>query len=237
MMNFCRSGLTNFAAVSLALHKLGYKPLGVRIDSGDLAYLSRKSREFFRQVDKVFEIDCFTNLSIMASNEISEEIIMSLADQKHEINALGIGTKLVTCYKDPALGCVYKIVELNGEPKMKLSQDCSKLTIPGKKFAYRLIGSNNQALVDLMQNASEPVPVVGQKVLCQHPFKANKRVYVTPSDVILLHKLFIKNGKIVEKLPNLHEIRQFVQSNLNMVRSDIKRYLNPTPYKVILNIN
>jgi len=82
--------------------------------------------------------DWIAKLKIVASNDINEETIRSLNDQKHSIDAFGVGTHLVTCQKQPALGCVYKLVDLDGKPKIKLSEDVGKLTIPGRKKAFRL---------------------------------------------------------------------------------------------------
>ena len=104
-----RSGILNFCAVALALNELGYKPVGIRIDSGDLAYQSIVAYEIFRKVAQAFNLDWFPSLLIIVSNDINEETIVSLNEQKHRINALGIGTHLVTCEKQPALGCVYKV--------------------------------------------------------------------------------------------------------------------------------
>lgn len=169
---------------------------------------------------------------IMASNDINEETILSLNDQGHKINCFGIGTHLVTCQRQPALGCVYKMVELNGEPRIKLSQDVGKVTMPGKKDAYRLYSESGHALIDLLQRSTEPPPEKNKKVLCRHPFEESKRAYVIPSNVENLHRIFWKDGKICEPLPNLDEIRERVRASLKCLRPDIKRNLNPTPYKV-----
>ena len=108
-----KSGLLNFAAVTLALHDLGYTAIGIRIDSGDLAYLSRVARETFQNIATKFNIPWFANVQIVASNDINEDTILSLNDQGHAIDCFGIGTHLVTCQRQPALGCVYKLVEIN----------------------------------------------------------------------------------------------------------------------------
>ncbi|XP_045774747.1 nicotinate phosphoribosyltransferase isoform X1 [Maniola jurtina] len=230
-----RSGLLNFCAVALALNDCGYKAVGIRIDSGDLAYLSVLARDTFHQVAEQFQLPWFTNLTIVASNDINEETILSLHEQGHAIDCFGIGTHLVTCQRQPALGCVYKLVEINGQPRIKLSQDVGKVTIPGHKEAYRLFGADGHALIDLLQRSLEPAPEVGQKVLCRHPFQESKRAYVIPSKVEHLYKVYWKDGRICIRPKPLVEVRERVQSSLRTLRQDIKRNLNPTPYKVAVS--
>lgn len=95
----------------------------------------------------------------------------------------------VTCQRQPALGCVYKLVEINGQPRIKLSQDVEKVTMPGNKNVYRLYSADGHALIDLIQKKNEPAPEVGQKVLCRHPFQESKRAHVIPSRVEPLYKV------------------------------------------------
>jgi len=144
------SGLPNFLAVALALHEFGYMARGIRLDSGDLAYLSKRCRNVFEEVATAFGVEAFRNLTIVASNDLSEEVLWSLKEQGHSIDAFGVGTNLVTCSAQPALGCVYKLVEVRGEPRMKISQDHFKVTIPGRKECYRLYNSQGQPVVDIM---------------------------------------------------------------------------------------
>ncbi|KAL9922899.1 nicotinate phosphoribosyltransferase isoform X5 [Glossina fuscipes] len=230
-----RSGLLNFCAVALALNDLGYQAVGIRIDSGDLAYLSCLARETFERVAERFKVQWFNKLTIVASNDINEETILSLNEQGHKIDCFGIGTHLVTCQRQPALGCVYKLVEINGQPRIKLSQDVEKVTMPGHKNAYRLYSSDGHALIDLLQKVSETPPEVGQKVLCRHPFQESKRAYVIPSRVEPLYKIYWQNGKITQKLPTLELVREKVQKSLKTLRNDHKRTLNPTPYKFAIS--
>ncbi|TDG44515.1 hypothetical protein AWZ03_009093 [Drosophila navojoa] len=232
-----RSGLLNFSAVALALNDLGYHALGIRIDSGDLAYLSCLAREAFEKVADRFKVPWFNKLTIVASNDINEDTILSLNEQGHKIDCFGIGTHLVTCQRQPALGCVYKLVEINGQARIKLSQDVEKVTMPGNKNAYRLYSADGHALIDLLQKDSEHPPAVGQKVLCRHPFQESKRAYVIPSHVESLYKVYWKAGKICQQLPTLEQVREKVQISLKTLRNDHKRTLNPTPYKVAVSDN
>lgn len=90
---------------------------------------------------------------------------------------------MVTCKRQPALGCVYKLVSINNEPRLKVSQTFEKMTIPGKKFAYRLFDNKGEPILDLMTLDGEDIPRVNERVLCVHPFVFRKRCYVTPSRV------------------------------------------------------
>lgn len=224
------SGVYNMLAVSLALNDLGYKPIGIRLDSGDLAYLSKECRRIFIACSKQFNVD-FQKLMIVASNDICEPILYSLKEQGHEIDCFGIGTHLVTCKAQPALGCVYKLVEIRGKPRIKISQDIEKITIPGRKEAYRLFNEGGEPLVDLLVHVGSNAPVKGRKILCRHPFMANKRVYVTPSKVELLHEL-VWDGKLVKPFPTVTEVRDTVKRELAKLRTDVVRSTNPTPYKL-----
>ncbi|XP_014252638.1 nicotinate phosphoribosyltransferase isoform X7 [Cimex lectularius] len=230
-----RSGLINFCSVAMALNDLGYRAIGIRIDSGDLAYLSNKAREVFIKISHQYYLSWFADLQIMASNDINEDTILSLNDQNHKIDCFAIGTHLVTCQRQPALGCVYKLVEINGIPRIKLSQDVAKVTMPGRKDAYRLYGTDGHALIDLLQRSVESPPEVGVRVLCRHPFQESKRAYVIPTRVEPLYKEYWSNGKIRTPLPTLGEVRQRVQTSLQTLRQDHKRNLNPTPYKVAVS--
>ncbi|RZC41714.1 nicotinate phosphoribosyltransferase [Asbolus verrucosus] len=233
--NEYRSGLLNFCSVALALNDLGYRAIGIRLDSGDLAYLSNVARQLFNEISEKYDIPWFEDLMIMASNDINEETILSLNEQGHKINCFGIGTHLVTCQRQPALGCVYKLVELNGQPRIKLSQDVAKVTMPGRKDAYRLYSESGHALVDLLQRSTEPPPDINEKVLCRHPFIESKRAYVIPSRVEKLLTVYWKDGAICQALPNLQQIKERVQTSLKTLRPDIKRNLNPTPFKVAVS--
>ncbi|CAM8989405.1 unnamed protein product [Rhodiola kirilowii] len=229
-----RSGIPNFCAVALALNELGYKAGGIRLDSGDLAYLSTEARKFFRTVEKEFNIPGFGAMNISASNDLNEETLDALKKQGHEVDAFGIGTYLVTCYAQAALGCVFKLVEINKQPRIKLSEDVSKVSIPCKKRCYRLYGKEGYPLVDIITGERELAPKVGERLLCRHPFNESKRAYVVPQQVEELLKCYWagNSGNKREELPPLKEIRERCIQQLELMRRDHMRRLNPTPYKV-----
>ncbi|KAI6216779.1 Nicotinate phosphoribosyltransferase domain containing protein [Aphelenchoides besseyi] len=229
-----RSGVINFCAVTLAMHDLGYRAVGCRIDSGDLSYLSKEIRSRFKKIAALDyrNLSWIENLTIVASNDINEETIVSLNDQQHEINAFGVGTHLVTCQKQPALGCVYKLVTKSGLPKIKISQDVVKITIPGRKRCYRLYGKAGFAILDLMTLDDEPAPAVNTEILCRHPFEESKRAKVIPAKVEQLQLEFWDGEDIRQTLPSLREMRNRVHQSIGDLRSDHKRIVNPTPYKV-----
>ncbi|CAH9080879.1 unnamed protein product [Cuscuta epithymum] len=229
-----RSGIPNFCAVALALNDLGYKAVGIRLDSGDLAYQSCEARKFFCAVEKEFGVHGFGKMSITASNDLNEETLDGLNKQGHEVDAFGIGTHLVTCYAQPALGVVFKLVEINNQPRIKLSEDVTKVSIPCKKRCYRLYGKEGYPLVDIMTGENEPSPKVGERILCRHPFSESKRAYVVPQRVEELLKCYWTGStdKARETLPPLKQIRERCIEHLSQMRPDHMRRLNPTPYKV-----
>ncbi|KAL5181515.1 Nicotinate phosphoribosyltransferase 2 [Glycine soja] len=229
-----RSGIPNFCAVALALSDLGYKAIGIRLDSGDLAYLSCEVRKLFCSIEKEFGLPGFGKMSITASNDLNEETLDALNKQGHEIDAYGIGTYLVTCYAQAALGVVFKLVEINNKPRIKISEAVSKVTIPCKKRIYRLYGKDGYALVDILTGENEPSPKVGERILCRHPFEESKRAYVVPRKVEELLRCYCagSSDKKEEILPPLKDIRERCIKQLEQMRSDHMRRLNPTPYKV-----
>jgi nicotinate phosphoribosyltransferase len=229
--NTLESGVPNFICVALALNEIGVRALGIRLDSGDLAYLSKEARRMFREIAETEKIPPFGDLTIFASNDIDESVLLSLNQQGHEVDAFGIGTHLVTCRAQPALGCVYKLVAINGHPRIKLSDEVEKMTIPGRKEAYRLIGEKGQPLLDVMIEAGKQPPEVGRKILCRHPFSEAKRAYVVPKAVVPLHRC-VWDGKPSYSFSPLSETRAYVIEQIKAMRPDHMRSVNATPYKI-----
>ncbi|CAM9388767.1 unnamed protein product [Chrysoparadoxa australica] len=225
------SGVPNFICVALALDDMGKKPLGIRLDSGDLAYLSKQARAVMRDVGSSQARPWLQKVRIVASNDINEKVLEALNSQGHEIDTFGVGTHLVTCQAQPALGCVFKLVEIEGAPRIKVSQSLGKITIPGRKEAYRLLDAQGQPLLDLMLRATDPAPKPGVPILCRHPFVSTKRVYATPTKVqTLLEKVW--DGECIGDQPSMLHIRERVKEQLQFLRPDVSRTVNPTPYKV-----
>jgi nicotinate phosphoribosyltransferase len=242
------SGLKNFLCVGWVLWELGYKPLGLRIDSGDLAYFSSEIRKEFREFDeKYMKTEVFAKCNIVASNDINEKVLLALATEGHEIDTFGIGTHLVTCQSQPALGCVYKLVEINQQPRIKLSQDIGKMVIPGKKIVYRLYGQDSKPLLDLMTLAHEPAPQPGERMLVRHPFSEQRRAYVQPTSVKPLLQLVFDgtqrkadpshSGIVGSAQISLQAARELCIAELASLRTDHTRALNATPYKLSVSQN
>ncbi|KAJ1404134.1 Quinolinate phosphoribosyl transferase, partial [Ochromonadaceae sp. CCMP2298] len=228
------SGIRNFLCVGWVLYELGYKPVGIRLDSGDLAYLSKEARKIFRKFDEEMKMEVFGGVNIVASNDINEAVLSHLTSEGHEINTFGIGTHLVTCQSQPALGCVFKLVEINKVPRIKLSQEMEKLVIPGKKVVYRLFGQDGKPLLDLMMLADESPPQPGEKILARHPFSEQKRAYVQPTSVRPLLQC-VYDGALSGQCaptPSLDERRALCIAEVASLRQDHIRLMNPTPYKV-----
>ncbi|KAJ0065453.1 hypothetical protein NL108_010739, partial [Boleophthalmus pectinirostris] len=167
------SGLLNFCAVALALSELGYRPLGVRLDSGDLCRQSLEVRHVFKLCSQHFSASTFDSLIIVGTNSFSENTMSELNKKENEIDAVGVGTHLVTCTKQPSLGCVYKLVEVRGRPRMKVSEDPEKSTVPGKKAVYRLLHTEGMNRGYALFGESEKYNNIEYNVLhfCEgHPF-------------------------------------------------------------------
>lgn len=231
------SGLPNYLAVALALADFGYAPRGIRLDSGDLAYLSLKVYDAYELIQARFR-HCdydFTKSAIVASNDISEKILWDLRLQKHRITHFGIGTSLVNC---GALGCVYKLVQSNGRPVIKLSMSSEKMTIPGGKRAVRLYGKDGLAILDLMIADDEYDEVLtriqsgDQEILCRDPFNEMKRCLVIPASFKELN-ILVFDGKRLDRQQDIMEIQEHVLNQLETeMRADHLRVENPTPFKV-----
>ncbi len=226
------SGLPNAITVFNEMRAKGYEPLGVRIDSGDLEYLSREVRQ--RLDDAGFE-----NVKITASNDLDEYTLMDLKLQGAKIDSWGIGTKLITSSDWPSLGGVYKLsaVEKDGvlEPKIKISESPEKITNPGYKKIIRIYNkSNNKAEADLIMLAHETVDETKPLTLFHPLYTWKKKTYKDYYIKELLQPLFI-DGKCVREKKSVMECREYSFQEKNSLWPQYLRLSNPEPYKVDLS--
>ncbi|XP_064910695.1 nicotinate phosphoribosyltransferase isoform X1 [Columba livia] len=229
-----RSGLPNFCAVALALHQLGYRAIGVRLDSGDLAQQSKEIRQVLRACADRFQVPWFGTISIAVSNDISEQSLEEFSREGSEIDMIGVGTNLVTCPLQPSLGCVYKLVEVNGSPCLKLTEDEEKMTIPGTKRIYRLYDAAGHPFMDLMALEKEPSPYAGQELVVHVLGQLDEARTVVPTTVESLHRTYFRDGQVCEPLPSLLEVRNHAQMSLNLLSPAHRRLHEPQPYPVAI---
>ncbi|NXX60433.1 PNCB phosphoribosyltransferase, partial [Scopus umbretta] len=229
-----RSGLPNFCAVALALHQLGYRAIGVRLDSGDLAQQSKETRRVLRACGAHFQVPWFETIAITVSNDISEQSLEKFSQEGSEIDIIGVGTNLVTCPLQPSLGCVYKLVEVNGSPCLKLTEDEEKMTIPGTKTIYRLYDAAGHPFMDLMALEEEPLPSAGQELAVHVLGQLGSASKVVPTTVEPLHRTYFRDGQVCEPLPSLLEVRSHAQASLSLLSPAHRRLHNPQPYPVAM---
>ncbi|XP_037625103.1 nicotinate phosphoribosyltransferase [Sebastes umbrosus] len=231
------SGLLNFCAVALALCELDYRPVGIRLDSGDLCRQSVDVRRVFRLCSEHFSVSAFDSLIIVGSNNITEQSMAELNKKENEIDAVGVGTHLVTCTQQPSLGCVYKLVEVRGTPRMKISEDPKKSTVPGRKAVYRLVDAEGHPFLDLVCLAVESPPEAGVSLSC-YPLTCddnNSCVSVIPAQVTCLRQEVFTKGQVTHPLCSAAETRAKVQSSLQTLHHRHKRLQEPESYTVALS--
>ncbi len=233
--NVIKSGIPNAIKVFKdVLEPMGKRLKGVRIDSGDIAYLSKKCREM---LDAEGLVDC----SIVASNSLDEFIITDLLDQGAEIDSFGVGERLITAKSEPVFGCVYKLVarEQGGEiiPKIKLSENEEKITNPGYKKVWRLYDrKTNNPIADVVCMHDEVIDDTKPYTIFDeiHVWKKKKITNFYAKNLQV--PIFI-NGECVYEYPNLEEIRQFCKKEVDNLWSEVKRFFNPHSYYVDLSAN
>lgn len=227
-----KSGVPNAIKVAKELgDKINF--IGIRLDSGDIAYLSKEAR---RMLDEAG----FTEAKIFASNDLDEQTITSLKAQGAKVTAWGVGTKLITAYDQPALGAVYKLVaieEENGElsDRIKISNNAEKVTTPGKKNVYRIINTKTNKSEGDYITLEDEEPNKEERLKMFHPVHTYKMKYIKHFKAVDLHHDIFKDGKRVYTLPEIKEIREFAFNNLDILWEENKRYLNPEEYPVDLS--
>ena len=230
--NVLKSGVPNAIKVFEELDKKGYRPGGIRIDSGDIAYLSKKAR---KMLDNAGFADC----KIVVSNSMDEYIIRDLLIQGAEIDSFGVGERLVTSKSEPVFGGVYKLtaIEENGQiiPKIKLSENASKITNPGYKKPVRLFcNETGKALADVILLNDEEIDETKPYVIFDPEFTYKKKKLEGFTVKNLQVPVFI-NGECVYTSPSIEEIRNYSKEQLSLIWDEVKRFENPHNYYVDLS--
>lgn len=228
-----RSGVPNAIKVFKELKAEGHTPKGIRLDSGDLAYLSKKARKMMDEAG-------FPEAKICVSGDLDERSINSLLQQGAQIDSWGVGTRLITSEDLPALGGVYKlaaVVEKDGTitPKIKLSDNTAKITNPAFKGLYRLYDKDNgMALADLITLHDEVVQE-DQPLTLFHPVETWKEHEVENFHAVPLQQTIVKGGKLVYEFPTLMEIQAYSKAELAKFWEEYLRLDVPHVYKVDLS--
>ncbi|WEV40125.1 nicotinate phosphoribosyltransferase [Lactobacillus sp. ESL0681] len=227
-----RSGVPNAIKVAREMgDQINFQ--GVRIDSGDMAYISK-------QVRKQLDAAGFTGAKIYASNDLDETTITSLKMQGAKIDVWGIGTKLITAYDQPALGAVYKLVAIADEhgqlqDTLKISSNASKVSTPGKKQVWRINANTAKKNEGDWIARFDEDPRQMKALFMFHPQYTYINKTVTDFTAEPLLKDIFQAGKLVYKQPKLQAIRQFCADNLDGLWDEYKRSLNPEAYPVDLS--
>ncbi|MFP8488086.1 nicotinate phosphoribosyltransferase [Gracilimonas sp. Q87] len=218
-----KNGVPNAIKVAKELEEKGHKLVGIRLDSGDLAYFARKSREMLDKAGLDY-------VKIAASNQLDEYLIKSLFDQEAPIDLFGVGTKLVTAYDDPALDGVYKLSSINGNPTLKISENEEKITLPDAKKVIRYYNQDGSFYSDGIALAKENTPDV-----IYHPYISHRSTNVGHLRSEDLQHKVVENGKVVIEIPDLIESAGYARSRLSKLNDEHKRFDNPHVYKVGLS--
>lgn len=228
-----KSGVPNAIKVFDELKAKGHKPKGIRIDSGDLQYLSNESK-------KLFEKAGYYDLIYTASNDLDEYTIASLKSSGSAINSWGVGTKLITSAESPSLGGVYKLTASYENdkliPKIKVSEDAEKINNPGFKKVVRIYNENNMAEGDLIMLHDEEIDTTKPLTIFDPTYTWKKTTFQNYT-IKELQKPLFKNGECKYVPKSVIEIKKHVNEQLNTLWDSYKRFSNPKKYKVDLSKN
>lgn len=215
-----KSGVPNAIKVGLELKEKGHQLKGIRLDSGDLTYLSQKARQMLDEAG-------LQDVKIAASNQLDEYLITSLLNQGASIDFFGVGTRLVTGGKTSALDGVYKLAAVNGRPNLKISENIEKTTFPGQKKSVRYLNESGIFLGDgiLLENEDNIDTIY-------HPFISANNKNVSAYSCEPLQQVVVKNGKLIINLPTIKESARYAAERFSHLNDEYKRFENPHVYKV-----
>lgn len=234
--NVLKSGIPN--AIKIFNEELvpnGYRPAGIRIDSGDITYLSIKAR-------KMLDDAGFPDCKICASNSLDEYIIRDMILQGAKVDTFGVGERLITSSSQPVFGGVYKLVavedkEGNVTPKIKISENVEKITTPCFKKLWRLYDKDtNKAIADVISLHDETIDD-SQPYEIFDPEHTWKRKTVDNFIAVELMKKYFENGKLIQEMPTLEHIKHYCKAHLDTLWDEVKRFENPHTYYVDLSQN
>ena len=232
--NVVKSGIPNAIRVfNEVLAPKGFRPKGVRIDSGDIAYLSKKAR---KMLDAAGYPDC----GIVASNSLDEYLIRDLILQGAQISSFGVGENLITSKSDPVFGGVYKLVAVVDEdgqyqPKIKLSETAEKITTPHKKMVYRLFNrESGQAMADYIALFDEKVPAEGPITLFDPVDTWKSKTFQDVEIRPILKQIFDK-GQCCYEVPDIETVKRYCAEQVESLWEEVRRFENPHRYYVDLS--
>ena len=231
--NVLKSGIPNaIEAFKREVLPRGFRPKGIRIDSGDITYLSKKARVMLDEAG-------FEDVKIVASNSLDEYIIRDMLLQGAKVDSFGVGERLITASSAPVFGGVYKLcaVEKDGEmvPKIKLSENTAKVTIPGAKKLWRLYDNESgKALADVITLEDETIDDSQDYEIFDPDYTWKRKNVYNFSARQLLQPLFI-NGKRVYEYQNIDDIKSYCLSQVDTLWDEVKRFENPHTYYVDLS--
>ena len=230
-----RSGIPNaIKAFDDVLAPLGKRPKSVRIDSGDITYLSKRVR-------KMLDVAGYPDCDIMASNSLDEHLISDMVSQGAKVDCFIVGERLITSASSPLFGGVYKLsaIEKDGKtvPKINLSENVRKITIPSSKQVYRLIDKDSgKAIADVLTLDDEIIDETKPYILFDPDFTWKRKEIENFVTRKLLVPIF-EGGKKVYEEPSLKEIRDYCLRQTDTLRDEVKRFENPHKYYVDLSKN
>ncbi|NML22945.1 nicotinate phosphoribosyltransferase [Pseudoflavitalea sp. G-6-1-2] len=224
--NTLQSGIPNAIIVAKEMEQRGQKLSGVRLDSGDLAYLSRKSRAMLDQAGLQY-------VKIVASNQLDEYVIKSLLEQGAPIDVFGVGTSLVTGAPDAALDGVFKLSMAEGKPRMKISETLQKATLPGIKQVNRVLDEQGHffGADAIVLDGEMQVPMI------YHPFEPGKSLPVADLRQEPLLKKVMEYGKQLIPSSSIAESAAYCKERLALLPAEYKRFENPHVYKTSISKN
>ena len=215
-----KSGVPNAITVAKELKEKGHHLRGIRLDSGDLAYLAKESRKMLDEAG-------FTNVEIAASNQLDEHVIGSLINQDAPIDIFGVGTRLVTGHDSPALDGVYKLSSVGDQPKIKVSENVEKITLPGSKQVHRFLDDDGNYYCDAISLDDEDTV---QKI--HHPTFPSKDTDLSSRESYPLIKEVIRNGEQVGAAESISDSAAYCKKSLGKLSGEFKRFENPHIFKV-----